>query len=163
MLTNILPKSIYFGMGSTLHQVTRSKELVNLFYKARHVMSYQDFLRLDTALVETTLKTMDKNGAIVPPKLVRGRFVHFSTDKVDINEATLDGKGTFHATQVASWNRGPPKANLLDGNKLSTARKSCIPDVMNDISPVTKMVIDECPVTEDNTAEWFTRSTDECP
>ena len=52
---------------------------------------------------------MDNNGAVVPQNLVKGRFVHFSTDNVDINEYTLDGKGTFHATQVAASNAGHPK------------------------------------------------------
>ena len=51
---------------------------------------------------------MDEHGAVVPPNLVRGSFVHFSTDNVDINEATLDAKDTFHATQIAAWQRGPP-------------------------------------------------------
>ena len=33
---------------------------------------------------------------------------------------------------------------------------------MSDILPVTKRVIDVCPFTEDNTADWFTHSIDEC-
>ena len=144
VVTNILPQSI---LDWEALFTMRSKELVNLFYKAGHVMSYRDVLRLYTDLGENTLKTMDENSAIVPPNLVRGRFVPFSTDNVDINEATLD------ATQVASWQRDPTTANLLDGIKLSTVRKLCIPDVMNDISPVKKRVIDECPFTKDNTAE----------
>ena len=32
------PKHI--GLGSTLHQVTRSKDLVKLFHKAGHILSY---------------------------------------------------------------------------------------------------------------------------
>ena len=63
----------------------------------------------------------------------------------------------------ASWHVGPPKANLLDGFKVSIARRLCIPDVMNDILSVTKRMIDECPCTEDNAAAWFTHSIDECP
>ena len=80
------PKHI--GMASTLHQATRSKELVNMFHQAGHVMSYRDIIKLDTALAMKTLETMDDTGAIVPQNLVRGRFVHFSTDNVDINEYT---------------------------------------------------------------------------
>ena len=49
-------------------------------------------------------------------------------------------------------------ANLLDGIKVSTEQYLCIPDVMNDILPVTKRMIDECPFNEDNTADWFTHS-----
>ena len=71
----LTPKHI--GMGSTLRQAMRSKELVNLFHKAGHFMSYQDFLRFDTDLAENTLRTMDETGAIVPLNLVRVAFCLF--------------------------------------------------------------------------------------
>ena len=35
------------------------------------------------------------------------RFVHFTCDNIDINDSSLDGKNSFHATQVAAWQRGP--------------------------------------------------------
>ena len=155
------PKHI--GMGSTLHQATCSKELVDMFHQAGHVMSYRDVIRLDTALAEKTLTTMDDNGSVVPPNLVEGRFVHFSTDNVDINEATLDGKGTFHATQVAAWQRGPPKVNLLDGIKFSNTGTLHIPDAMNDIMPAPNSGTTEGPYNDEITPGWFTQSMDECP
>ena len=74
--------------------------LLQVFHKAGHViMSYREVIKLDTALVKKTLETMDDDGAVVPQNLVKGRFFHFSTDNMDINEYTLDGKGTFHATE----------------------------------------------------------------
>ena len=109
----LTPKHI--GLGSTLHQTTRSKELVQTFHRAGHVMSYTDVLRLDTSLAESTLQTMDESGAVLPPNLVKDRFVIFSADNIDINENTLDGKNSFHATQFAAWQRGPPAGSLLDG------------------------------------------------
>ena len=54
---------------------------------------------------------------------------------MDINEATLDGKGTFHATQVAAWQRDPPKTNLLEGIKFSNTGTLHIPAAMNDLIP----------------------------
>ena len=36
----------------------------------------------------------------VPPNLVPGKFVHFAVDNIDILDESLDGKDTFHATQV---------------------------------------------------------------
>ena len=77
----LTPKHI--GMANTLHQATRSKELVNMFHKAGHVMSY--IIKLDTALAKKTLETMNDDGAVVPKQFVKGRFVHFSTNNVDIN------------------------------------------------------------------------------
>jgi len=64
------PKHI--GMASALHQATRSKGLVEMFHRAGYVMSYHDVIKLDTALAKKTLMTMDSNGAVVPPNLVKG-------------------------------------------------------------------------------------------
>jgi hypothetical protein len=60
--------------------------LVQLFHNAGHIMSYKDILRVDTALAEKkTLESVDDNGSVIPPNLVEGRFVHFTTDNIDIN------------------------------------------------------------------------------
>jgi hypothetical protein len=53
------PKHI--GLGSTLHQATRSKQMVDLFHSAGHIISYRDILHIDTALAESTLENMDKS------------------------------------------------------------------------------------------------------
>ena len=56
------PKHI--GLGSSLHQLTRSKGLVQLFHQAGHVLSYQDILKLDTSISRRYVKI---NGAVIPP------------------------------------------------------------------------------------------------
>ena len=61
----------HLGLASTLHQATQSKELVKLFHKAGHIISYQKLLEVDTSLAESTLKTMDtETGAVIPPNIV---------------------------------------------------------------------------------------------
>ena len=42
-------------------------------------------------------------GAVIPPNLINNRFVHFTYDNIDISDSSLNGKYTFHATQVAAW------------------------------------------------------------
>jgi hypothetical protein len=42
----------------------------------------------------------------VPHNLKDKAFTHFTADNIDINDSTLDGKNTFHATQMAAWQRG---------------------------------------------------------
>ena len=92
-----------------------------MFHKAGHVMSYRQVLKLDSLLAKKTLDTMNKDGSVVPPNLVSNRFVHFSADNIDINEHTLDGKQTFHATQIAAWQRGPPRQNIFHGIDMHSA------------------------------------------
>ena len=92
------PKHV--GHGRILHQATRFKQLAQLFHKASHIISYKNIFQMDTALAQVNLKSLDPlTGAIVPPNLVSDRFVHFSTDNIDILDASFDGKNTFHATQ----------------------------------------------------------------
>ena len=57
-----------------------------------------------------------ENGAVIPSNLMHGKFVHFSADNIDINDATLDGKNTFHATQIAAWQRGPDRDVMRQWN-----------------------------------------------
>ena len=94
---------------------------------------------------------------------MKGRFVHFSTDNVDINEYTLDGKGTFHATQVAAWQRGPPEGNLLAGIDISKKETFQIPEAMTDVIPAPNRGITERPFSGVIAADCFTQSPEQCP
>ena len=68
--------------------------------------TYNDVLKLDTAFAENTLTKMDLgNRAVVPPHSAPERFIHSSADKIDINDCTLDGKHTLHATLYTTWQR----------------------------------------------------------
>ena len=96
------PKHV--SLGSSLHQATRSKKLVDMFHNGGHTISYWDVRRVDTALAKHTLSTMNtENGTVIPVNLAEGRLIHFTADNIDINEGTLDGQNTFHATQYAAW------------------------------------------------------------
>ena len=98
-----------FGLGCSLRQATRSKLLVHLFNQAGHVISYNNVLQLDTGIAESLLESVDPAcGGILPVNLVEGRFMHFTTDNIDILDSSLNGKDTFHSTQVAAWQQGPP-------------------------------------------------------
>ena len=128
------PKHI--GLGSTLHQVTRSKDLVKLFHKAGHILSYDQILQVDTGLAESVLNTLDEEtGAVIPPNLVQGSFVHFSADNIDILDETMDGKNTFYATQVATWQRGA-RMSLLNDLHPSKERTLKVPQSMDKIDSV---------------------------
>ena len=55
--------------------------------------------QVDTAMTEKTLQAMDpETGAVTPPNFVPDRFTHFTCDNIDINDASLDGKNSFHTT-----------------------------------------------------------------
>ena len=120
----------------TLHQATRSKDLIRLFHKAGHTLNYEQVVRVDTALAENTLESIDyETGAVIPPNFVEDKFVHFIADNIDNLDETLDGKNTFHATHVAAWERG----QLSDRVLVTLSPSSCkldIPEILVKLSPV---------------------------
>ena len=70
--------------------------------------TYNDVLKLDTAFAENTLAKMDiGNRAVILPHSAPERLIHSSADKIDINDCTLDGKHTLHATLYTTWQRLP--------------------------------------------------------
>ncbi|MES9884488.1 MAG: hypothetical protein ABW185_26890, partial [Sedimenticola sp.] len=104
----LTPKHI--GIGLTVHQATRSKQLVNLLHAAGHSASYEVIRKVNVSLAKDQLSRFSSNGnVVVPVNLNKGKFVQYAADNIDINEETLDGSGTFHATQMVAFQRGPPR------------------------------------------------------
>lgn len=156
------PKHI--GLGASLHQATRSRKLVELFHNAGHIISYKDILRVDTALATHTLSSMDADsGSVIPTNLAEGRFIHFSADNIDINEGTLDGQNTFHATQYAAWQRGPESVDLLESIYPTTETTLKVPEEMNMILPAYILEGSAEPEFKDPVQEeWYEQQVDDC-
>ena len=72
-------------------------------------LNYSQVQRVDTTLTKRILDKLIENGNFpVLPNLLEGKFLQLAADKIDIIEETLDGKGTFHATQMVAFQRGEP-------------------------------------------------------
>ena len=103
----LTPKHI--GLGLTIHQATRSKELVQLLHSAGHCVSYDTVLRMDNTIANDVLQRYRENGNVfVPSNFTENsdtKYTRYAVDNIDINEETLSGMGTFHATQVAAFRR----------------------------------------------------------
>ena len=66
--------------------------------------TYNDVLKLDTAFAENTLTKMDiGKRAVIPLYSAPERLLNSSADKIVINDCTLDGKHTLHATLNTTW------------------------------------------------------------
>ena len=101
-----------------------------MFHNAGHIISYKNILQVDTALAESSLQSMDtETGAVVPPNFVSGHFTHFTCDNIDINDSSFEGKGSFHATQVAAWQRGPASGMGMELLRPSKNTTLDVPDV----------------------------------
>lgn len=157
------PKHV--GLASTIHQATRSRNVVQLLHKAGHSISYKDILSVDTALAEQTLVSLDEEtGATIPENLVKGRFVHFSTDNIDILDASLDGKNTFHGTQVTAWQRGPPSQSHTLESITPSKHKLDVPESVTNITPPSKPVQKPEPKFDKEVKlEWFSKTDESDP
>ena len=74
-----------------------------------------------------------ESGTIIPSNLNDGRLIHFSADKIDINESTLDGQNKCHATQYAAWQKGPSKPMIIYEIAPCNESKLTVPDAINKI------------------------------
>jgi len=157
------PKHI--GLGSMLHQATRSRQLVDIFHKAGHILSYDAIKQIDTTLAEATLTSMDsETGAVIPPNLDKDTFVHFTADNIDINDASLDGKNSFHATQAAAWQRGADKHHTMNDIVPSTRTTLAIPEAMDSLIPANIRINESTPIfREPVQMEWYSPAADSCP
>lgn len=156
------PKHI--GLANTIHQATRSKDLVQLLNKAGHCLSYEQVLQVDTSLAESTLKSMDQaTGAIIPPNIEVNKFIHYTTDNIDILDETLDGKNTFHATQMAMWQRGQKADAELQMLEPSTRHTLIVPDVLEKLYPINiNNATSEPLFTVRVDKGWFTKGDSDC-
>lgn len=119
------PKQI--GLGMTVHQATRSKELVRLLHAAGHSISYEEVLRYDTSIAHAVLEEhLANSGVIIPSNFMKAKFcgyIRFANDNIDINEETLDGTGTFHASQTVAF-RKKDLADEMESSILSEHTRS---------------------------------------
>ena len=123
----LTPKHV--GLGLTFHQATRSEALVDLFHSAGHTIGMETIRRIDTSIANNILRHFEENGNIYIPTgitpYVAGKLVIGSCDNIDVPEATLDGKNTFHSTQMRLWQRGPCASNV-DVSNLEIGREKVL-------------------------------------
>ena len=97
------PKHV--GLAMSVRLITGSKQLITMLNRLGHCLSYDETERIDTSLaLEVTAKSED-TGVCIPSNIVPGGFVQVAADNNDINEETLDGKQTTHATTVVLYQR----------------------------------------------------------
>ena len=131
----LTPKQI--GLGLTLHQATRSATLVDLFHSAGHTVGMDTIRRLDTTIATKILDKYEQNGNVyIPNDIVqsaKGQMVLASCDNIDVLEETIDGKNTFHSTQMMLWQRGPPPESSSASDQVIGRQKALNPSVLKSL------------------------------
>ena len=72
-----------------------------------HCCSCDELRVKDTSIAAEVLAKADEYGTVVPTNIAPGPFLQLVADKTDVNEETLDGKSTTHATSMVVFQRRP--------------------------------------------------------
>lgn len=126
------PKHI--GLAVTLHHLTGSKQIVTLLNRMGHCSSYEDVEIVNTSLATEIAAKVNDFGVIIPTNITPGVFVEFAADNNDLEEETLDGKQTTHATTLVAYQReqyGPIPAQEIHGDHSVKRRSLTAPLPLN--------------------------------
>ena len=111
-----LPK--HTSLAMCVHHLTSSKRLIELLNRMGHCVSYDEMRAVNTSIAEEVLAKVEAFGTVIPTNIKPGTFVQIAADNNDLNEETLDGKNTTHATTMVIYQQktfGPdPPPNLVE-------------------------------------------------
>lgn len=121
--------SKHAGLAITVHHLTSSRRLITLLNKMGHCSSYDEMRAIDTSAALEVLAKANEFGTVIPSNISPCPFIQIAADNNDLNEETLDGKNTTHATTMVVYQRkafGPDlsPAPLVDH---TTKRRSLQP------------------------------------
>ena len=118
-----LPKHV--GLAMSIKHLTGSKQLITLLNRMGHCSSYEEIEQVETSLANESLARADISGVIIPTNINPGTFIQMAADNNDINEETIDGKNTTHATTLAIYQRkqyGPMPAQVVHADHSNKRR-----------------------------------------
>ena len=95
----------HIGLATSVLHMTGSKLLVTMLNRFGHCCPYDDILVVDTSIALDIIACSENLSAVVLSNITPGVFVQVSRDNNDINEETLDGKQTTHATTLVLYQR----------------------------------------------------------
>lgn len=142
----------HLGIGLTVHQATRSKEMVQLLFASGHSVSYDTVMKAECQLANAVLSSYRDDGEVVIPKQfkdipLRG-YIRFANDNLDKNCDTFDGKGSFHGTQtIALCRSAPDHVPYRPRVKIGQERKVTIPPNFNTLL--------NAPIFVEKPVPWF--------
>ena len=83
-----------------------------------HCVSYDEMRAMNTSIAQDVLAKAEEFSTVIPTVIKAGSFVQIAADNNDLNEETLYGKNTMHATTMVIYQKrtfGPdPPTNLVE-------------------------------------------------
>ena len=148
------------SLAMSVRHLTGSKQLIKILNRMGHCCSYDETKVIDTSLAKESLAKAEETGVVIPYNITPGKFIQFAGDNNDINEETLDGKQTTHATTLLIYQRGeftdaPTRKIYADHSKRQkTLESRDVGSIMHEFGafgkrPKVKFLVNELKT------EWF--------
>ena len=93
------PLPIYIGLN--IHQMTRSKKLIQQLYQMGISISYDRVLELEDSLATSVCERFEEDGVVAPALLRKGVFTVGALDNLDHNPSSTTAVDAFHGTGLS--------------------------------------------------------------
>ena len=100
------PIPIYIGLN--IHQLTRSKKLIEQLYRMGICISYDRVMEIEDWIATSTCERFKEDGVVSPACLQKGLFIVGALDNLDHNLSSTTSQSSFHGTGISLF------SSLLD-------------------------------------------------
>ena len=88
----------HISLAQSIHDKTRSKQLIQIFNRMGICISYDEIERIDNGLTYRTILRAGENRVPVPPSIIPNILINGAMDNFDHNKNTSSGTGGSHDT-----------------------------------------------------------------
>ena len=93
------PVPIYIGLK--IHELTRSKYLIQQLYQLGICISYDRVMELEDWIATAMCERLDEDGVVSPACLRKGLFTVGALDNLDHNPTSTTSQSSFHGTGIS--------------------------------------------------------------
>ena len=88
-------------IGLLLHNKTRKRDLIDIFFDKGLSVSYDRILQLETDVANSAITSFEQSGVVCPTVLRKDLFTTGNLDNIDHNPSSTSSKTSFHGTAIS--------------------------------------------------------------
>ena len=132
----------HFLLALGLHNLTRSRKIIDIVNKLGHCISYSLTCEVETAQAESALKSSQDSSILPLMPSVYGEtvFTHFWVDNFDLKIEKTSGSGSVNTTHLMAFQEISSQCTASGSNIISVPRRKTRKLFYEDINIPTKPV-----------------------
>ena len=116
---------LHISLAQSIHDKTRSKQLIQIFNRMGICISYDEIERIDNGLTYRTIARASENRVPIPPSIIPNILINGAMDNFDHEKNTSSGTGGSHDTILMLFQ------NIDDKTELPPLQNSIKPKNIN--------------------------------